>query len=184
MTEKEPAKRIQDTKAGNFVSCIFSRLLIPNSMPQHFRLIPLDIAFYHAKHESPKWLRDSPLNTQIQLTRDNPENDKHHIHILFSQGICTFLCSNYFYMSRKYQLSACFIYTGWESYLFSFECWPCQNCSYFLSRWLNYCEVLHKGWCGYSIQRLQMHSACVALLIRSTLACSDHQSLDEIPDAF
>lgn len=69
MTEKEPAKRIHDPKSGNYRGSIFSRLLIPDSMPQHFRLVPLGIGFHYVKHDSLKWLRVSPLNIPIQLTR-------------------------------------------------------------------------------------------------------------------
>lgn len=69
MTEKEPATRIHGPKAGNDQGIIFSRVLVPESMPQHFRLVPLAIGFHYTKHDSLKWLRASPLNTQMQLTR-------------------------------------------------------------------------------------------------------------------
>lgn len=76
MTEKEPAKKIHDPKAGNYCSSIFSRLLIPDSMPQHFRVVPLAIGFRYTKHDSLKWLRASPLNTQKQLTRARNQPQK------------------------------------------------------------------------------------------------------------
>lgn len=86
MTEKEPAKRIDDPKAGNYWGSIFSRLLIPDSMPQHFRVVPLAIGFHYTKHDSLKWLRVSPLDTQIQFTRarNQPQKMTSIIFTLFS----------------------------------------------------------------------------------------------------
>lgn len=187
MTEKEPATRIHGPKAGNYQGSIFSRVLVPESMPQHFRLVPLAIGFHYTKHDSLKWLRASPLNTQMQLTRGRNQLQE------MTSIIFTFFSRREFAPFYALIISACpgssscqpaLSTHGGKVTFFPFECWPCQNCSYFLTRWLNYCEVLYKGWCGYTAQRLQLHSASVALLIRSTLACSDHQSLVEIPGAF